>query len=86
MNNLRLPKLDSAVGRGLNTALQGFIGALVLIVTGVIGAVLNTAGCADAVINSLTDSAVQIAGTFGISAGIVSLLLNLALRKEVKNY
>lgn len=85
MKDLRLPKLDSAIGRGLNTALQGFLGALVLIATGIIGAILQTTGCADAVVTSLTDSAIQIAATFGVSAGVVSLVSNMFLRKDVNN-
>lgn len=86
MDNLRLPKLDSAIGRGINTAIQGFLGAIVLIATGIVGAIVQTTGCADAVVTSITSSAVQIAATFGVSAGLVSLLVNTFIRKDVKNF
>ena len=83
--NFRLPEKDSSAWRGLITAVEGFIGAIPVIVVAVYMAIKSVPGCDQAVLNAILAHVMPLAGSFGISAGTVSFLINLA-RKDVKNY
>lgn len=81
----RLPRQDSATGRGFKTGLQTFIGVGVVFITGLIGVIKGVPGCGDAILNFLQANLVQVASLFGISSGVVSFIWNF-LRKDVSNY
>lgn len=82
---MNLPKQDSAVGRGIKTSAQGFIGAVLAILIGLITVIHNVPGCGEAVAKFAQDNIVLIAGGFGVSSGTVSVIWNL-FRKDVPNY
>lgn len=86
MNNLRLPKKDSSTFRGLVTSAQGFFAVLFVLGTGLIGVIKGVPGCGEAVATYLQDNAIQYAVVLGLPAGLVSFVMNVFLRKEVKTY
>lgn len=86
MADLRLPKQDSATGRGLKTAAQAGIGTLVLSALMTLAVnVWNVPGVPDVVIEWVKSNAIQIAVAVGLPSGIVGVLWNLP-RKNVPNY
>lgn len=82
---MKLPNQDSATGRGVKTAVQAFISALIVFSTGFIGVIQSVPGCSEAVVGFLQDNAVQYALLLGIPAGIVAFVMNF-FRKDIKNY
>lgn len=82
---MRLPTQDSITGRSIKTAAQTAIGVLVLFVTGLIGVIKGVPGCGDAILGFVQANAIQLAGLFGVSSGVVTFVWNF-LRKDVKNY
>ena len=77
-------KFNGTLYKGLMTALQGFVAAIVLIATGVFTAVQGTPGCFDAVVDSLTQSGVQIAALFGVGSGVASFVMNIVINKYIR--
>lgn len=71
---------DSALARGIRTALQAFIGFLV----GLLTTVWAVPGVPAAVLAYLQSNSLQLALAFGIPAGIVGFVWNV-LRKDVPN-
>lgn len=82
---MRLPTQDSTTGRSIKTAAQTAIGILFLFVTGLIGVIKGVPGCGDAILGFVQANAIQLAGLFGVSSGVVTFIWNF-LRKDVKNY
>lgn len=83
---MKLPKQDSATGRGLKTGAQAGIATLVLTAIGSLAiSVWNVPGVPDVVIKWAQDNAFQLAGGIGLSSGLVGYIWNL-LRSDVKNY
>lgn len=82
---VRLPKQDSATGRGLKTGVQTFIGTTIALVATVGAAANGVPGCSDAIINSIKDNLLLISGGSGVSSAAVAFIWNL-LRSDVKNY
>lgn len=80
-----LPSQDSNTGRSLKTAAQTTIAAFVVFGSGLITAINGVPGCPDAVLNYLRDNIVQLAGSMGVSAGIVTFIWN-SFRKDVTKY
>lgn len=85
MNDLRLPKQDSATGRGIKTGLQAVIGTLVAFFVGLILAILNVPGVNEAILQYVQVHLVEVLLTIGIPAGLTGFVWNL-LRKGVSNY
>lgn len=85
MDNLRLPKQDSATGRGIKTGLQAVIGTLVAFIVGLVLAVLNVPGVNEAILQYVEAHLIQTLLTIGIPAGLTGFVWNL-LRKGVSNY
>lgn len=81
----KLPNQDSATGRGIKTAIQTIVGALIVFGTGLVTTINGVPGCPDAVLNYFRDNVVQLVGSLGVSAGFVTFIWNL-FRKDVKNY
>lgn len=79
MNNLGITK-DSAVYRGIVTAVQAFIALAV----GLFTTVWAIPGVPEAVISYLQNYAVQLGVSGALLTGLVSLAWNL-VRKDVKN-
>ena len=82
---MKLPSQDSATGRGVKTGIQTAIGVIIVFVTGLIGVINGVPGCTEAIGNFIQANAIQLAGLFGISSGVVSFVWNF-LRKDVVNY
>lgn len=82
---MRLPSQDSATGRGIKTGVQTAIGVIIVFLTGLIGVIKGVPGCSDAILNFVQANAIQLAGLFGVSSGVVSFFWNFT-RKEIKNY
>lgn len=78
---MRLPEQDSAVGRGVKTAVQAIIGFFF----GLVVVVWNVPGVPGAVIDYTKQNIGQILMMGGLSAGFTSLVWNM-LRRDVKNY
>lgn len=85
MNDLRLPKQDSATGRGIKTGVQAVIGTLVAFATGLILAVLNVPGVNEAILDYVQKNLIQTLLVIGVPAGLTGFVWNL-LRKGVSNY
>lgn len=75
----KLLKGDTAVWRGVRTAVQAVIG----FVTGLVAVVWAVPGVPQAVNNYLSGHVVQLAVGFGLSSGVAAFIWN-ALRKDVK--
>lgn len=83
---IKLPTQDSSTGRGLKTTIQA--GAGTLIVTAIINllvSVWNVPGVPDVVLSWLQENIFKIAGSIGVSSGIVAFLWNLP-RRDIPNY
>ncbi len=84
--DIRLPKTDSATGRGLKTALQ----ALVTFFIGLIIVVANVPGVTDAVVAYTKDHIVEVIVAFGVpmtvGTGLTSFIYNWLFRSDVKTY
>lgn len=72
---------DTAVMRGVRTAIQSLIGFVV----GLIGVVWAVPGVPEAVSNYAGSHAVQLALAVGIPSGVAGFVWNW-FRKDVKNY
>jgi len=72
---------DTALMRGVRTAIQAIIG----FVTGLVVVVWQVPGVPEAVVNYTSSNLVQLAGAFGISAGLVAFVWNF-FRKDVTNF
>lgn len=72
---------DSALARGLRTAIQAIVGFIV----GLVATVWAVPGVPQAVSTYMTGHAVQLALTVGLPAGLVAFLWNV-LRKDVPNF
>ena len=83
---MRLPSKDSAAWRGVITSLQGFVGSIPVLVVGLWAATKTVPGCNEVVVKFIYDNIVLIAGSFGVSSGVVSTAWNVFFRKDVKNY
>lgn len=77
-------QFNGTLYKGLMTALQGFVAAVLMIATGVFAAVQGTPGCFDAVVASLTSSGIQIAALFGVGSGVASLVMNVLINKYIR--
>lgn len=75
----KLLKGDTAVWRGVRTAVQAIIG----FVTGLLATVWAVPGVPQAVNSYLSGHVVQLAVGFGLSSGVAAFIWN-ALRKDVK--
>lgn len=75
---------DSAVSRGIKTALQ----ALITFVIGLIIVVANVPGVTDAIVTYTKDHALEVVVAFGVplsvGTGLTSFLYNWLWRKDVK--
>lgn len=86
MNNVRLPTTDSSTGRGIKTGIQSILGTLVVLGVGLILAIKGVPGCPDAIINFAEQNFATIAGSIGLSSGLISFLYNLIFRSSVQTY
>lgn len=75
----KLLKGDTAVWRGVRTAIQAVVGFFV----GLIATVWAVPGVPEAVNNYVSGHIVQLAVAFGVSSGVAAFIWN-ALRKDVK--
>lgn len=86
MNNVRLPKVDSAVFRGLITMYQAFL----TFVIGFIVAILQVPGVPKAAMDYVWNQAPQTLLAMGIpliiGTGLVSFLMNYLFRRNVPTY
>ena len=82
---MRLPSQDSTTGRSIKTGVQTFLGVVIVFITGLIGVIKGVPGCGEAVVNFLQSNAIQFAGLFGVSSGVVTFVWNW-FRKDLKNY
>lgn len=81
MADIKLPKQDSATGRGLKTAAQAMIGFTV----GLVAVVWAVPGVPQAVLDYVQNNAIQVLLLVGVPSGLTSFIWNL-LRKNVKTY
>ena len=72
---------DTALMRGVRTAIQAFIG----VVVGLFTTIWSVPGVSEATVHYLGENALPLALAFGIPAGIASFIWNY-LRKDVPNY
>lgn len=85
MDNLRLPKANSATVKGLKTTAWSFIGAVITLATGLWLAVGNVPGCSEAITDFGRTHLIEIAGLFGLSSGVVGFIGNM-LNPKTENY
>lgn len=83
--NLKLPKQDSATGRGIKTGIQSIIGTSITLAAGLFLVIKGVPGCPEAIVKYAMDNFVIIAGAIGFSSGAAGFIWNV-LRKGVKNY
>lgn len=83
---MNLPKKDSATYRGLITSAQGFVGSSVTLFIGLWAAINTVPGCADVIADFIYHNVLLLAGSFGLSTGLVSFLYNFVFRREVRTY
>lgn len=86
MDNLRLPKVDSATGRGLKTTLWTFIGTSITLGTALWLAIDTVPGCSDAIISFAKGHFIEIAGLFAVPSGVVGFAANVLNPKVKENY
>lgn len=80
MENQPTLSKDSALARGIRTAVQAAVGFFI----GLIVVVWNVPGVPSAVVNYLAENAFPFALALGLPAGLVSFVWNV-LRKDVPN-
>ena len=83
--NLKLPKQDSATGRGIKTGVQSIIGTAITLIAGLLLVINGVPGCPEAIIKFAMDNFLIIAGAIGLSSGATGFIWNV-FRKGVKNY
>ena len=87
LSNISLPQQDSATRRALKTTAQTFIGTfLVIPITNLALKLWSTPGVPEVVMNWLMDYFVLIAGSLGVTSGLVAFAWNMVIRKDVKTY
>ena len=82
----RLPKIDSATGRGLKTTAFSAVSAFVIFSTGLLSVIQGVPGCSEAVVSYIQTNALQLALLMGIPAGIFSFVWNMVMRQDEKAY
>lgn len=85
MDNLRLPKANSATVKGLKSGLWGTISAVILLGIGLVGALKGVPGCSEAVTDFIKNNYIEIAAVFGGTSGVVGFIGN-ALNPKTENY
>ena len=84
--NLRLPKTDSATGRGLKTTLWSFIGSTIVLGTTAWAAISGVPGCPEVITNFVRDNLIEIALALSVPSGVISFVYNWLGRSSVRTY
>lgn len=82
MDDLRLPKSNSATVSGLRATAITTVSAFLVFSTGLWTVLHSIPGCSDAVINYITSNAVQLALMLGVPTGLVTLVVGILTPKK----